>query len=357
MSDKLRIGIIGSGGIAQSSHMRGYASMPDLCEMVAVCDINPETAKTAAEKYNIEKTYTDYKTMLAEEKLDAVSVTTPNAYHLQPSVDALNAGLHVLCEKPLAMNAEEARKMCAVARDSGKILQVALQQRFTGQARFMKEYIDGGHMGDIYYARAQALRRRGVPAWGVFIDKEKQGGGPLIDIGVHILDLTLFLMGYPKPVSASGKTWDTLGKNPELYNNWGDYDRDKFTVEDFAVGLIKFDNGAVVVLESSFMANLDGDPFQTQLFGTKAGAVVKGWGEAPLEIYTEQNRQLFNMRPTNVPQVESAHVDEVKAFIDAIHNNKPSPVPGENGLILNAIFDALYKSSQTGKEEAVDITY
>ncbi|MBC8065918.1 MAG: Gfo/Idh/MocA family oxidoreductase [Chlorobia bacterium] len=357
MSEKLRIGIIGSGGIAQGCHMRGYATMPDLCEMVAVCDVNPETAKTAADKYEVAKTYTDYRTMLAEEKLDAVSVATPNAYHLQPTIDALKAGVHVLCEKPLAMNADEARKMCAAARDTGKILQVALQQRFTGQARFMKQYIEGGNMGDIYYARAQALRRRGVPAWGVFIDKEKQGGGPLIDIGVHILDFTLFLMGYPKPVSASGKTWDTLGKNPDLVNPWGEYDRDKFTVEDFAVGLIKFDNGAVVVLESSFMANLDGDPFQTQLFGTKAGALVKGWGDSPIEIFTEQNRQLFNLKPANIPNVESAHVDEVKAFVDAILNNKPSPVPGENGLILNAVFDALYKSSVTGNEEKVDVSY
>jgi len=337
--------------------MRGYASMPDLCEMVAVCDVNPETAKTAAEKYDVGKTYTDYKQLLADTEIDAVSVATPNAYHMQPTIDAMKAGKHVLCEKPLAMNAAEARKMCAAARETGKILQVALQQRFTGSARFMKQYIDGGNMGDIYYARAQALRRRGVPAWGVFIDKEKQGGGPLIDIGVHILDLTLFLMGYPKPVSASGKTWDTLGKNPDLVNPWGEYDRAKFTVEDFAVGLIKFDNGAVVVLESSFMGNLDGDPFQTQLFGTKAGATVKAWGDEPIEIFTEQNRQLFNMKPKNVPHVESAHVDEVKAFVDAILNNKPSPVPGENGLILNAIFDSLYKSSETGKEEAVDVTF
>ncbi len=357
MAEKLKIGIIGSGGIAQGCHMRGYASMPDLCEMVAVCDVNYDTAKTAADKYGVGRIYTDYKHMLSEGGLDAVSVATPNAYHMQPTIDALHAGIHVLCEKPLAMNAEEARHMCAAARDTGKILQVALQQRFTGPARFMKEYIDAGHMGDIYYARAQALRRRGVPHWGVFIDKEKQGGGPLIDIGVHILDMTLFLMGYPKPVVASGKTWDMLGKNPDLVNPWGDYDRSKFTVEDFAVGMIKFDNGAVVVLESSFMANIDGDPFQTQLMGTKAGAHVKAWGENPIEIYTEQNRQLFNMKPTNVPHVESAHVDEVKAFVDAILNNKPSPVPGENGLTLNAIFDALYKSSETGREEAVNVAY
>lgn len=358
MSKKLRIGIIGSGGIAQGCHMRGYAAIPDLCEMVATCDVNEETAKKAAEKFEVPNVYTDYRKMLEKENLDAVSVATPNKFHKQPTIDALKAGVNVLCEKPLGMNADECREMCAAARDSGKILQVGLQSRFNGPSRWLKQYIDAGNMGDIYFARAQALRRRGVPGWGVFINKELQGGGPLIDIGVHILDLTLFLMGYPKPVSASGKTWDQLGKNPDLWNSWGDYDREKFTVEDFAVGLIKFDNGAVVSLESSFMAN-GPDPFQTQLYGTKAGAIVKPYasGNDALQIFTEQNRQLLDITPGNIPHVESAHVDEVKAFVNAILEDKTSPVPGENGLILNAIFDAIYKSSETGNEEKVDVTF
>jgi predicted dehydrogenase len=356
MAKKLKIGIIGSGGIAQGCHMKGYASIPDDCEMVAVCDINPEAAQKAADKFGITKTYTDFRELLANPDIDAVSVATPNKYHVEPTVAALKAGKHVLCEKPLGMNAEECRRMCRAAKESGKILQVGLQTRFTGPLRFMKEYIDAGSMGHIYYARAQALRTRGVPAWGVFIDKDQQGGGPLIDIGVHVLDMTLFMMGYPKPVSASGKTWQALGKNPELWNAWGTYDRDKFTVEDFAVGMIKFEDDSVVVLESSFMGNLEGDPYRTQLFGTKAGANVDP-GKNTVEIYTEQNKQLFNMTPRNIPHVESAHTAEVQAFVDAIQNGKPSPVPGENGLILNAIFDALYKSSETGQEQQIDVSF
>lgn len=357
MSKKLKIGIVGTGGIA-NLHIKGYGSMPDLCEIVAFCDVNPDSAKAACDACGGGgKTYADYREMLRDPEIDAVSVATPNKYHLQPTVDALRAGKHVLCEKPLGMNADECKQMCAAARDAGKILQVGLQNRWTGPARFMKQYIDGGAMGDIYYARAQALRRRGVPAWGVFIHKDQQGGGPLIDIGVHILDFTLYLMGYPKPVSASGKTWDTLGRNPELWNAWGDYDRSKYTVEDFAVGLIKFDNGAAITVESSFMANLDGNPFQTQLFGTKAGALIKVYENDSIEIFTEQNRQLFNLKPANVPQVDSSHVDEVRAFVDAIVAGKPSPVPGEQGLVLNAVFDALYKSSETGKEQSVDVSY
>ena len=286
---------------------------------------------------SITAAYTDYHQLLEDKEIDAVSVCTPNKFHVGPTVDALKAGKHVLCEKPLGMNGKECQLMCKTAKETGKLLQVGLNMRFSGQAKFLKQYIDNGHMGDIYYARAQALRRRGVPGWGVFIDKELQGGGPLIDIGVHILDLTLTMMGYPKPVSASGKTWDTLGKDPALWNSWGDYDRNKFTVEDMAVGLIKFENGAVVVLESSFMANIEREEFKTQLFGTKAGADLKGWGEDAIEIYTEQDRQLFNVRPRNIPEVKSTHVDEVKAFVEAIQEGKPSPVPGENGLVLNAI--------------------
>jgi len=356
MSKKLKIGIIGTGGISQI-HMQGYASVPDLCEVVAFCDIIPERSKAASEKFGPGKTYLDYRDLLKDKEIDAVSVTTPNNVHRQPTIDALNAGKHVLCEKPMGMNAAECKKMCAAAKKSGKILQIGLNTRWTGVCRFMKQFIDSGGMGDVYYARAQALRRRGVPGWGVFIDKVQQGGGPLIDIGVHILDVTLYLMGYPKPVSASGKTWDQLGKNPGLWNGMGEYDRSKFTVEDFAVGLIKFENDAVVTLESSFMGNMDGNPFQAQLYGTKAGALIKVYDDDPIEIYTEQNKQLFNMKPANVLHVESSHEDEVRAFVDAIVHKKPSPVPGEQGLVLNAVFDALYKSSDTGKEQTVDISY
>ncbi|MDX2064204.1 MAG: Gfo/Idh/MocA family oxidoreductase [Fimbriimonadaceae bacterium] len=356
MAEKLRIGIIGSGGIAQNCHMRGYAAIPDLCEMVACCDVNETTAKTAAEKFNVAKTYTDFREMLAEENLDGVSVATPNKFHLEPTVASLEAGVNVLCEKPLGMNADECRLMCAAAKKSGKILQVGLQSRFGGDAVWLRDYIAAGNVGDVYFARAQALRRAGVPGWGVFINKELQGGGPLIDIGVHILDLTLTLMGYPKPVSAFGRTWDTLGKEPTRFNFWGDYDREKFTVEDFAVGMIKFDNGAVVSLESSFMQNAP-DVWETQLFGTKAGIHLKPGAQDGLKIYTDQNRQLLNISPANVPHVESPHSAEVKAFVEAIQSGSPSPVPGENGLTLNAIFDAIYKSSQTGNEEKVDVTF
>ncbi|MBS1704672.1 MAG: Gfo/Idh/MocA family oxidoreductase [Armatimonadetes bacterium] len=357
MAKKLKIGLIGAGGIARGAHVPGYKSVSEKCEIVAACDPSESAIEELKKEVGEVKVYSEYKDLLADKEIDAVSVTTPNAFHMQPTIDALKAGKHVLCEKPLAMNGEEARHMCAAARESGKILQVALQMRFGSGAQFLHKFIENGHLGDVYYARAKALRRRGVPHWGVFIDKEKQGGGPLIDIGVHILDLTLFLMGYPKPISATGKTWDTLAKDPKNANFWGDFDRSKFTVEDFAVGFIRFDNGACVTLESSFMANIEGDPFETQLFGTEAGAIVKGWGDEPVTIFKEMDQQYFEMKPQRLPHVPSSHTAEVQAFVDAILEGKPSPVPGENGLTLNAIFDALYKSSETGKEEAVNVKF
>lgn len=354
---KLKIGLIGTGGISRACHIPGFQSAPDQCEVTWLCDIAPDALAQAQALVPDARTTASYQDVLNDPEVDAVAVATPNKVHKQPTIDALNAGKHVLCEKPLAMNAEEAKAMCWAARESGKILQVALQMRFGGGARLMKDYIDAGHMGEVYYARAQALRRRGVPHWGVFIDKEQQGGGPLIDIGVHILDLTLFLMGYPKPVSASGKTWDYLGKNPSLVNPWGDYDRSRFTVEDMAVGFIRFENGAVVTLESSFMANIKEELFRTELFGTKSGALVKGGGDNPVEIYSEQDKLLFDMVPRNVPDVKSHHTAEIQAFVDAVQSGKPSPVPGEQGLILNAVFDALYRSTESGREEPVDVSF
>lgn len=357
MAKRLKIGLIGTGGIARGCHIPGYQSLPDDCEIVWACDVNRELAEKTAKEHNIPNVTSDYHELLADPELDAVSITTPNKYHHQPTIDALRAGKHVLCEKPLAMNGAEAREMCRVAKDSGKILQVALQLRFSSSGKWLADFAKSGGFGDIYYARAQALRRRGVPGWGVFIDKEQQGGGPLIDIGVHILDFTLAVMGYPKPVSVSGKTWDVLGKDPNLTNFFGDYDRSKFTVEDFAVAFIRFENGAVVTLESSFMLNHDqNEEWKTQIYGTKAGVVAAPWGK-DIKVSVEQNKQVYDMTPANVPNVESAHTAEVQAFVKAIQNGDPSPVPAENGLILNSIFDAIYTSCRTGKEELVDLSF
>lgn len=351
--DKVGVGVIGCGGIAQSCHLPAYASFPNLCTIVAVADVDEERATEAGQKFGARHVFTDYRRLLELPDVHAVSITTPNAFHKQVTVDALLSGKHVLVEKPMALNAQECWEMVQAQRKSGTILQVALQWRFSGEAQFMRQFITNGMMGEIYYARAWALRRRGVPGWGVFINKEKQGGGPLIDIGVHILDFMLHLLGYPRPLRVSGVTYQKMGNNPKYYNAWGDYDRSQFTVEDYAVGLIRFEGGLTLTLETSFMANLGKEIFGGQIFGTEAGVELDLFSEDPITIYTEFHRQVFDMKPRNIPRVKSPHTEEVRAFLNAIIHKTPSPVPGEEGMVLAAIIDALYHSAETKREEVV----
>ncbi len=351
---KVGIGIIGTGMIANYAHMPGYSKLERECSIVAAADINPEALGKAAEKFNIPKTYSNYKDLLKDPDVEAVSICVPNYFHMEPTIAALKAGKHVICEKPLSRNGDESRKMVKAAADSGKILQVALQYRFSGYSQYLKRFIDAGKLGNVYYARAQALRRRGIPGWGVFYDKEKQGGGPLVDIGVHILDLTLFLMGYPKPVSASGRAFQKFGKRSDVIGLMGQWNYKDFTVEDFAVGHIRFNNGAVVVLESSFCANIKNDIMVSEIMGERAGIRVNTLDEPHVEIYGEEDGALFDMMPAFLPK-HSPYDVEIATFVDSIRHGKKSVVPGEQGLILNGIFDALYKSSESGKEEPVNL--
>lgn len=347
---KLGIGIIGSGGIAQTAHMPGYqACAADGVRIIACSDINPETARKAADAFEVPHVFTDYAQMLAMDEIDAVSVCTPNYLHLQPTIDALEAGKHVLVEKPLAMNAAEGKAMVEAARRSGKKFQVGFMTRFQSGAQALKRFIDAGDMGDIYFARAQAMRRRGIPGWGVFTQKDKQGGGPLIDIGVHILDLTLWLMGHPKPTFCSGQTYAKFGHREGLVGLLGQWDPTIFTVEDFAVGLVRFENGATLVLESSFCANQEQrDHFNTELFGTEGGCNYN-----PVKMFFEKHQTLIDATPAYLPQVK-AHEAEVKAFVRAILDDTPVAVTGEEALMTTQIIDAIYASTEKGREVPVD---
>lgn len=353
MDSKVRIGIIGCGAIARTEHIPGYRSVPDDCEIVAVCDANLGVAQEVAAECGAKFATSHYSEMW--DHVDAVAVATPNTAHAEPTIEALKAGKHVLVEKPMAITPNEALDMYRAAKESGKILQIGLNFRFHPVTKFMDDFIAKGHMGHVYYARAQCLRRRGVPHWGVFISKELNGGGPLIDLGVHILDLTLHLMGYPKPVAVTGSTWDTLGKDPNVHNFFGPYDRSKFTVEDFAVGSILFDNGARVNLESSFMSNGEGDPYQTQLYGVGAGAKLVPFADPPLQIFKEVDQQMFTMTPARLPQMPKMHTAEVQAFVAAIRSGAPSPVPPEQGVMLTAILSAIYESAELGREVPVHL--
>jgi len=346
----LGIGIIGSGGIARGAHLPGYqACEADGVRLVACSDVNEETARAVARDFGIPHAYTDYRDLLARDDVHAVSICTPNYLHLQPTIDALEAGKHVLCEKPLAMDATEGKAMVEAARRTGRKLQVGFMTRFQAPAQALKRFVDAGEMGEVYFARAQAMRRRGIPGWGVFTQKDKQGGGPLIDIGVHILDLTLWLMGHPKPTFCSGQTYAKFGSRPGLVGLLGQWDHTNFTVEDFAVGLVRFENGATLVLESAFCANQEArEVFNTELFGTEGGCSYN-----PCKLFFERHQTLVDATPAFLPQVK-AHEAEIKAFVRAILDDTEVPVTGEQALMTTQIIDAIYRSSEEGREVPVD---
>jgi predicted dehydrogenase len=343
------IGIIGSGGIAQGAHLPAYKAVAEEdVQVVAVADVRRETAEQAAKKFEVPHVYEDYRELLKRSDVHAVSVCTPNFMHMQPTIDALEAGKHVLVEKPLAMNAEEGRQMIAAARRTGCKLQAGLNNRFGSGPQALKRFIQAGELGDVYYARSQALRRRGIPSWGVFTQKDKQGGGPLIDIGVHILDLTLWLMGHPKPISASGMVTTRFGKRSDILGLLGQWDPEKFTVEDFGVGFIRFENGATLTLETSFAANLEKEIFNCDLYGTEGGCSL-----SPLKIYLERHKTLLDATPVSLPNVHT-HQAEIRSFIEAIRNDTEPVVTGEQALMVTEILDGIYRSAEEGREVPIE---
>ena len=351
MTKPIGIAFIGSGGIAQNAHMPAYKKLEaeGKAKIVAVCDVNEATAKAAAAKYDVPHIFTDYSQMLEMSEVDAVDVCTPNYLHKQPVIDAFAAGKHVICEKPLAINGTEGAEMVVAGHKAGKQFQVALNVRFGSAPQAVKRFIDAGKIGEIYYARAHALRRRGVPSWGVFTQKDKQGGGPLIDIGVHILDLTLWLMGYPKPVATVGQAYTKFGTREGVFNTFGPFDHTNYTVEDFAAGFVRFENGATLTLESSFIANLERDEMNTHVFGTEGGAFLNPFDASQSRIFREEAGTLTDTSLAMLPQVNS-HEGEIRAFVQALLDGTPVQVPGEQGLMVTRILDALYESSETGKE-------
>ena len=346
---RLGIGIIGSGGIARSAHMPGYAECAERgVRIIACADVNLEVARKAAAEFDVPHVYSDYQELLRRDDIHAVSICTPNYLHMQPTIDALEAGKHVLVEKPLAMNAAEGEAMVDAARRTGMKLQVGLMTRFQSAAQALKRFVDAGEMGEVYFARAQALRRRGIPGWGVFTQKDKQGGGPLIDIGVHILDLTLWLMGHPKPTYCSGQTYAKFGPREGVLGLMGQWDPAIFSVEDFAVGLVRFENGATLVLESAFCANQEQRQiFNTQLYGTEGGCTYD-----PCKLFLERHGTLVDASPAYLPEAR-AHGEQMKAFVNAILEDSPVPVTGEEALMTTQIIDAIYRSSEEGREVPV----
>ena len=270
---KVKIGIIGCGGIANGKHMPALKQLPNV-EMVAFCDIIVERAEQAKIAYGTPdaKVYENYKDLLADESIEVIHVCTPNRSHSFITVDALDAGKHVMCEKPMAINSEEALKMIEAAKRNNKKLTIGYQSRYRADAQYLKAECEAGNLGEIYYAKAHAVRRRAVPTWGVFLNEYEQGGGPLIDIGTHALDVTLWIMNNYKPKYCVGTAYKAHNNDIEQGNDWGNWDPAKFTVESSAFGFIVMENGATISLDASWALNtLEAREACCMVCGTKAG--------------------------------------------------------------------------------------
>ncbi len=342
MSNILRIGIIGLG--MGRYHIRGYRMHPN-AEVVALCDLDEARLHQRADEFGVEGRYTSAEEMLAQEQLDVVSVATPNKFHMPLTVLALEAGCHVLCEKPMAMSAPEAQHMLDVAARVGKRIGINFSYRFHEQSRALKAQVDAGLLGDIYYARTLWHRRRGIPKFGGwFGQKALAGGGPLIDLGVHRLDLALWLMGYPRPVWVLGSAYNPIAT--ELARKAGvDYD-----VEDLAVGMIKFDNGASLSIEASWAANVQEEEWmETRLFGTRGGLVhhnVEQTYKFEAELFLEQNGAHYDLK---LHSTTEKVFPSMYHFVEAIVSDQPHQATGYEGMLVMQILDAIYKSAETGE--------
>ncbi|MBQ6118226.1 MAG: Gfo/Idh/MocA family oxidoreductase [Clostridia bacterium] len=348
----LKVGIIGNGGIA-NSHMSGYLALGDRVEVVACCDINFEKAKEFAARYHISNCYPDCYAMLKDNQLDMVSVCTWNSAHAECTIAALNAGCNVLCEKPMAMNAIEAQAMQEAAEKNGKLLMLGFVRRHGNDAAAARDFVEKGFLGEIYYAKASYLRRCGFPG-GWFGDKSRSGGGPLIDLGVHVIDLARYIMGNPKPVTVFGATFDKIGARDHIKTTgWVSQTVESkpiFTVEDLATAMIRFDNGAVLHVEASFNLNLKNPTGDINIFGNKAGLSLE-----PFELHTECNDRIADIviHGDNGFDFSRDFNREVKNFADAVEGKAACLATAEDGVELMRILDAVYESAATGK--SVDI--
>ncbi len=350
-ADKVRIGVIGVG-IGQA-HLKGYAQVPQ-AQVVALCDINEARAREVARDCSVPEAdiLTDYRALLDRSDIDAVSVCLPNVLHRPIAVDALQAGKHVICEKPLSINAAEAQLIADAAAYNNRKCMVAQVKRFSAEAQFLKQIIGEGELGDIYYAHAVCLRKRGIPGYGGwFTTKALSGGGPLIDIGVHLLDAAWWLAGCPRPVAAMGATYAEFGPQGKGQASWSAAQGQltgTFDVEDLAVGLIRFDNGLTINLEASWALHRRHETQGISLYGQRAGCE---WTNE-VDIFRDQAGVPVSTR-VELPQSDG-WAGEMAHFVNCILNDQTPDPDAEQGVTMMKMLDAIYRSAQTKIEVSID---
>jgi predicted dehydrogenase len=347
---KLRVALVGCGGIS-NIHLSTYKKFPDV-EVVAGVDIRPERLEWVRENHGVTDVYKDWREMLKKVKPDAVDVCTPNGVHMPAVIDALNAGCHAMTEKPMAMSTKECEKMIAAAEKNKKKLAVGFQQRYHPNTTFINNAREEGRLGKIMFVKCQALRRRGIPNWGVFGQKKLQGGGPMIDIGVHVIEMAHYMMGSPEPIAASGNTWTYHGNKPStVASAWPNWDYKTYTVEDLAIGQIRFDNGAILQIEASFVAHIEKDTWNVTIMGDKGGASFD-----PPMLFSDQHNFMTNTVPTFTGKgdFDAMFESKLRNFVDGCLYNKPLMADGYAGLAVQKMLDGVYRSAEAGKEVRID---
>lgn len=350
MSKVWKVGAVGTGSIFTQHHLKPLLEHPEV-ELMALCDPFVANAEKLAKEHGIPRVYADYREMLATEKeIEVIDICTPNVFHSEVSIAALQAGRHVFCEKPDAINPVEAQKMADAAAKSGKLLMTMRNNRFTPASLYLKKYIEEGLMGDIYTGRCGWLRRRGIPGkGGWFTNKSMSGGGPLIDLGVHFIDLAVWLMGNPRPVAVSGATYAKFGEY-EPAQKVGGRAVDKhgvYDVEDLAVGFIRFENGASLQLEFSWASNVEESVSFVELRGTKAGSSLR---KGQLSLFAEAAGELVNVTPVLPKALRPGHAEHLHHFFDCLQGRAEPIITPAHGVDMIKILCAIYESAESGRE-------
>ena len=365
-SKKLKVGIIGTGWIAEA-HIEQYLQMPDV-EIVAGADLVEGKAEAFFKKFNVEgaRCYNSHKELLDNEKdLDAVSICTYNATHAECAIYALDKGVHVLLEKPMCVTIEEAAEIMKAEKRSGKIISIGFQPRLDPNMIKVKEIVESGVLGEIYYIQTGGGRRHGIPTpFGTtFIQEDTGVIGAMGDIGCYSLDMVLNAIGYPKPLTVSGYTSNFFGKDPHYFEIDGkpaEY-ADIFGVEDFAAGFIRLEGGIILDFRIAWAMHLD-TPGDTIIMGKKGSLRIPStecWNGSiggPMKIYSEiAGSQVITEIPMIPEEEHSNFYKKVRSFLDAIKEGGKAPVPTSQILYNQAIIDGIIKSNKIGKEIEIEI--
>lgn len=353
-SKPVRIGVIGVGFIGKV-HLAALAQVPE-AEVVAIADIEPVRLAKEAKEFGIKDTYADYRDLLARADIDAVTVATPNDQHAPLTIAALEAGKHVLCEKPLTTSTADAVAMTSAAKKANRALLVAFSHRRRGDVQFLKQAIGDGMLGDLYFAKATWLRRSGIPYWGEWFTKhERSGGGPLIDLGVHMLDMALFLLGEPKVLSVSASLFSEFGPEGRGYSGPLPPDH-RYDVEDLASLYLRLEGGRTLTLEASWASfSRNNDSFGVSLFGDKGGAelFVNDYADHnTLRLFTEVNGTPAEIQPA--PESRQGHVEVMKELVQLIQSGDWSSATGQDGLNRARVIEAAYRSAKEGREVVME---